>query len=151
MADSFHSLTYHLIWSTKNRTACLSEMLQPRLWEYLAGIAHQKKMQPLCVGGWFDHVHALVRLPPNLDVSKAIQWLKGPSSKWLHETFPHELGAFEWQDGYGAFSVSQSQVGEVFEYIKNQRQHHRTKTFQEEFVAFLERHGIEWKPEYIWG
>lgn len=151
MADSFHCLTYHLIWSTKNRNPWLSEEIQPRLWEYLAGICHQKKMNPLCIGGWFAHVHALVRLPPNIDVSKAVQLLKGPSSKWLHETFIQEMAAFEWQDGYGAFTVSQSQVGEVFDYIKKQREHHRIKTFQEEFTSFLDRHGIEWNPKYIWG
>jgi len=107
-------------------------------------------MVPLCVGGYLDHVHVLLRLPPNVDVSKAVQLLKGPSSKWIHETFP-ELKAFEWQDGYGAFTVSKSQTASVFEYIKAQRAHHRVKTFQEEYTEFLTRHEIEWKPEYVWG
>ena len=151
MADSFNCLNYHFIWSTKNRHPWLSEDLQPRLWEYLAGIALSKKMRPLCIGGYSDHAHVLVRLPANLDVSKAVQLLKGPSSKWLHETFQKDMHEFEWQDGYGAFTVSQSQIPDVFDYIKNQKEHHRVKTFQEEFVAFLDRHEIEWNPQYVWG
>ncbi|MBE2284255.1 MAG: IS200/IS605 family transposase [Prosthecobacter sp.] len=150
MADSFHSLTYHLIWSTKDRLPWFSEEIQPRIWEYIAGIALQKRMVPLCVGGYQDHVHVLLRLPPNLDVSKAVQLLKGPSSKWIHATFP-KMSTFEWQDGYGAFTVSKSQTSEVFDYIKKQREHHRVKTFQEEYIEFLTRHEIEWNPEYVWG
>lgn len=151
MAHSFHCLTYHFIWSTKSRAPVLSEDIQPRLWEYLAGICHQKKINPLCIGGWFDHIHALVRLPPHMDVSKAVQILKGPSSKWLHETFSRELAGFEWQAGYAAFTVSQSLVPEVFRYIKDQKEHHRLRTFQEEFLSFLEKHDIAWNPAYVWG
>lgn len=151
MADSFSNLTYHFIWSTKNRTPWISEDLQPRLWEYLAGIAHQKSMNPLCIGGTFDHVHVLVGLPTTMTVSQAVQLLKGPSSKWLKETFKQEMGGFQWQDGYGAFTVSQSQVEDVFRYVKNQKEHHRLKTFEEEFVGFLERNGIVWKKEYLLG
>lgn len=108
-------------------------------------------MAPLCVGGWFDHIHILVRLPPHMDVSKAVQLLKGLSSKWLHETFPKEQAGFEWQDGYGAFTVSQYQIPEVFRYIKDQKEHHRVRTFQEEFLSFLEKHDIKWNPSYVWG
>lgn len=151
MADSFHCLAYHFIWSTKNRTPWLADTMQPRLWEYLSGIAQQKKMIPLRIGGWYDHIHALVKLPPNLDVSKAMQLIKGPSSKWLRESFPRELAGFECQDGYGVFTVSQSQIVGVSDYIKNQREHHRGKTFQEEYLLFLQRHSIEWNPTYVWG
>lgn len=150
MADSFYSLTYHLIWSTKNRIPWVTADWENRLWEYMAGIAQQKRMIPLRVGGYDDHIHMLVRLPPNIDVSKAVQLLKGPSSKWIHDTFP-DMRTFEWQDGYGAFTVSKSQTQEVFDYIKNQREHHRVKTFQEEYLEFLTRHEISWKPEYVWG
>lgn len=150
MADFYHCLTFHLIWSTKDRVPWFSEDVQPRIWEYIAGIAQQKRMIPLCVGGHHDHIHVLLRLSPNLDISKAVQLLKGPSSKWIHSTFP-EMSAFEWQDGYGAFTVSKSQTSEVFEYIKKQREHHRLKTFQDEYIEFLNRHAIEWKSEYVWG
>lgn len=150
MADSFHSLTYHLIRSTKNREPWLSAEIRPRLWKYLGGIAHSKRMVPLCIGGYTDHVHGLVRLPPDLSVSKAVQLLKGPSSKWIHGTFPG-LKAFAWQDGYAAFTVSQSQRAHVREYIRDQEAHHRVKTFKEEFAEFLRRHEIDADPRYTWG
>ncbi len=149
MADTFHNLNFHFIWSTKGRQPWITADIETRLWEYLAGIAHQKHMTPLCIGGYDDHIHALVRLPANLDVSKAVQLLKGPSSKWIHETFP-QLRAFAWQDGYGAFTVSKSIIPEVFAYIKNQREHHGRKTYQEEFLGFLQKHEIEYKEEYLW-
>jgi putative transposase len=77
--------------------------------------------------------------------------IKGGSSKWVHDTFPEHNNNFEWQEGYGAFTVGISQVEDTKKYIKNQREHHRTKSFQEEFIAFLERHGIEYDPRYVWG
>ena len=149
MADTFHNLNFHFIWSTKNRQQWITADIETRIWEYLAGIAHQKRMMPLCIGGYDDHIHALVRLPPGLDVSKAVQLLKGPSSKWIHETFT-QMRAFAWQDGFGAFTVSKSIIPDVFTYIKNQREHHATKTYQEEFLGFLHRHEIEYKEEYLW-
>jgi REP element-mobilizing transposase RayT len=106
-------------------------------------------MAPICVGGMEDHIHMLVRVPPALAVSQAVQLIKGPSSKWIHETFPR-MGGFEWQDGYGSFAVSKSIAPAVIKYIKNQREHHRVKTFKEEFVDFLLRHEIEYKEEYLW-
>jgi hypothetical protein len=89
-------------------------------------------------------------VPPTLAVSKAVQLLKGGSSKWIHDTFPTFAG-FAWQDGYGAFSVSKSQLPEVIEYVAKQREHHRVRMFQEEFRAFLEKHGIEFDERYVWG
>jgi putative transposase len=91
----------------------------------------------------------LLRLPANLDVSKAIQLLKGPSSKWIHETFP-TLRAFRWQDGFGAFAVAQSGIPAVFNYIKSQRAHHRRMTFKEEFVEFLVKNEIDFDGDHLW-
>lgn len=138
MADSFHSLNYHLIWSTKDRYPWLTGDIESHVWEYLAGIAREKGMTAISVGGYRDHVHLLVRVPPTIDLSKAVQLLKGPSSKWMRETFPG-FSTFHWQDGYGAFTVSKSGIKGVGEYIRNQAEHHRVKTFQEEFVEFLKR------------
>ncbi len=135
MAGSFHNLNYHFIWSTKGRVPWLTRDIEARVWEYIAGIAHQKKMTPLCIGGFDDHVHVLVRLPATLEPSKAIQLLKGPSSKWIHETFP-ALRDFQWQDGYGAFTVAQSGVPAVFAYIKGQREHHRKKHSRRSSLSF---------------
>jgi REP element-mobilizing transposase RayT len=115
--------------------------IQARLWPYLGGIAKANKMSPLAIGGVADHVHALVSLPATLTISKAVQLLKGNSSKWLHEQFP-ELWSFGWQEGYGAFSIGLSGVAATKNYIATQAEHHRRKTFQEEFRSFLDKHGL---------
>jgi putative transposase len=107
-------------------------------------------MKAIQIGGTSDHVHVVASVPPTLAVSKAVQLLKGGSSKWIHETFP-ALSRFQWQDGYGAFSVSKSQLPEVMTYVADQREHHRVRTFQEELRGFLERHGIEYNEKYLWG
>jgi len=128
----------------------ITEELQERLWPYMGGIARDNKMRALSIGGVEDHVHLLLSIPSTLSIAKAMQLIKGASSKWVHETYP-EFNEFEWQEGYGAFTVGISQVPDTKTYIENQREHHRTKTFQEEFIAFLERHGIEYDPRYVWG
>jgi putative transposase len=116
----------------------------------MGGIARENKFKALQIGGIEDHVHLLLSLPSTLPISKALQLVKGGSSKWIHDTFPQHQD-FEWQEGYGAFSVGISQAEDTTKYIANQREHHRTKTYQEEFLAILERHGIEYDPRYIWG
>lgn len=107
-------------------------------------------MIALAVGGIEDHVHVLLSLPATMPLSKAVQLLKGGSSKWIHDTFPMHRD-FAWQEGYGAFSVSISGVEETKDYIANQEVHHRTKTFEDEFVAFLKRHRIEYDERYVFG
>ena len=106
-------------------------------------------MRALAIGGIEDHVHILLSLPSTIEIAKAVQLVKGGSSKWVHETFP-EYREFSWQEGYGAFSIGISQVDDTIKYIENQAEHHRRRTFQEEFIAFLEKHGIEYDPRYIW-
>lgn len=119
------------------------------MWAYIGGIARENGMVALKVGGIEDHLRAIVRLPPTMAVSRALQLLKGGSSKWIHETFP-ALADFEWQDGYGAFTISKSRLPEVIQYVENQREHHRTMTFQEEYITFLKKHGIEHDGRYVW-
>lgn len=128
----------------------ISPDIEERLCSYLGGIADRNGMTPLKNGGIEDHVHIVVGLPPTMALSKAVQLLEGGSSLWIHETFP-ELAEFAWQDGYGAFTVSKSQLPDLIEYVKNQREHHRTRTFQEEYRAFLEKHWIEYDERYLWG
>jgi len=106
--------------------------VEQRIWSYLGGIARENKMTALKIGGVEDHVHLLLGAPPTMAPSKAAQLIKGGSSPWIHETLPG-LREFAWQDGYGAFTVSKSDVPELIQYIENQREHHRTRTFQEEF------------------
>lgn len=150
MANTFTSLHYHFVFSTKNRERWLSPEIEQRVWEYMGGIARQNDMKALQIGGLDDHVHLVVGLPPTLTVSRALQLLKGGSSKWFHETFP-DLAGFEWQDGYAAFTVSKSQLPDVIGYAANQREHRRVRTFQEEYRALLEKHGIEYDERYVWG
>jgi putative transposase len=150
MANTYTSLHYHLIFSTKNRERWIAEDIERRVWAYLGGIARENEMTALTVGGIENHVHLLVGIPPTITVSRALQLLKGGSSKWVHETFP-KLHLFQWQDGYGAFTVSKSQIAEVSEYIRRQREHHRTKTFEEEYIEFLRKHELEFDERYVWG
>jgi REP element-mobilizing transposase RayT len=102
------------------------------------------------IGGVADHVHLLLSIPASLAVSKAVQLLKGGSSHWLKETFPN-LNDFAWQDGYAAFTVSQSQLDEIRAYVRSQREHHRTKTFAEEYRSILVRHHIQYDEHYLLG
>jgi REP element-mobilizing transposase RayT len=107
-------------------------------------------MKALSIGGTTDHVHVLLSLPTTSTVAKAVQLIKGGSSKWVHDTF-EGLREFAWQEGYGAFSVSASLLEETIRYIENQSGHHRRKTFQEEYVEFLRRYGIDYDERYVWG
>jgi putative transposase len=149
MPQSFTSLNYHLIFSTKNRLPLITPDLQPRLYAYLGGILRENHSVLLAAGGMPDHVHLLVALHKELAVSVALRLLKANSSKWVHETFP-EHRSFAWQTEYGAFTVSYSNLGRVKRYLANQAEHHRVRMFQEEFLAFLKWHGIEYDERYIW-
>jgi REP element-mobilizing transposase RayT len=106
-------------------------------------------MKAIEIGGVPDHVHLLVSLPSTLSIAKALQLLKGGSSKWVHDTFP-EHQQFVWQVKYGAFGVSVSLLDKVIQYIRTQAEHHRKMTFQEEFVALLKKHQIEYDERYLW-
>ena len=150
MADTYTSLYYHVVFSTKNRVGHIKPEIEHRVWEYVGGIARENKMTALQVGGIEDHIHALVMAPAALSPSQIAQYLKGDSSKWIHEEFP-ELRGFAWQDGYGAFTVSKSNLPDVVRYIESQREHHRQKTFQEEYLDFLNKHGIDYDERYVWG
>jgi REP element-mobilizing transposase RayT len=150
MANTYTSLHYHVVFSTKNRERLIAQEIEGRVWAYIGGIARKHRMTALQVGGIEDHIHALVAAPAVLSPSEIAQYLKGDSSKWIHTEFPR-MGHFGWQDGYGAFSVSRSNIPSVIAYIKNQREHHRKKTFQEEYRELLEKHGIEYDERYIWG
>ena len=149
MANTYTNLHYHIIFSTKNRAPLIHADIEQRVWEYLGGIARANGMCALRVGGVEDHVHVVTSIPATLAVSKAVQLLKGGSSGWIAETLA--VHGFAWQDGYGAFTVSRSHLAEVVEYAATQREHHRARTFQEEYRAFLTRHGIECDERYVWG
>ena len=122
--------------------------LQARLFQYIGGIARENKIKLLAAGGVDDHVHLLISMPSTISISKAMQLIKGGSSKWIHETFPeHRL--FEWQQGYGAFSIGIGDIERTINYINNQAEHHGKMDFKIEFRAFLKKHGIEYDERYI--
>jgi REP element-mobilizing transposase RayT len=149
MPQSLTCLYYHLIFSTKNREPLLADALRPRLYEYVGGILRAEKAVLVAAGGMPDHVHWLAALHQETSISEALRLIKANSSKWIHETFPDLIG-FSWQTGYGAFSVSFSRLPDVKHYIAAQAEHHRTTTFQEEFLLFLKRHEVSYNERYLW-
>lgn len=150
MPHTYCSNLVHCVFSTKERMRSIKVEIQPKLWAYMGGIARNHDFRALAVGGTEDHCHVLVSLPPVMAVSKAVQLLKGSSSKWLHDTQP-EMRAFAWQQAYGAFSVSISHTDDTIAYILNQTEHHAKRDFQQEFLAFLKKHAIEYDPAHVWG
>ena len=147
---SYISSYFHCVFSTKERRSFISPVVAERLWPYLGGIAAKNNFAALQIGGVADHVHILLSLPATMPIAKAVQLIKGGSSKWTHDTFP-ELRDFAWQERYGAFTVSVSQLDTVVRYIKGQEEHHRKLSFKEEFVALLKKHRIEFDERFLWG
>jgi REP element-mobilizing transposase RayT len=138
----------HCVFSTKDRRNLISEETQPQLWSFLGGIARKNGFKALMVGGTENHVHILLSLPATLPLAKAMQLVKGASSRWMNESFKTR---FAWQEGYGAFTVGVSQKSDTIAYIQNQAEHHRKRNFEEEFLAFLKKNDIEYDPKHVWG
>jgi REP element-mobilizing transposase RayT len=149
MPQSFVSLNCHVIFSTKNREPLLMPEWTPRLHDYVGGIVRAKGGSLLAAGGMPDHVHLLVSLGKQTGIADLVRDIKSNSSRWVHETF-ERLRGFAWQTGYGAFAVSYSNLGNVKDYVAKQPEHHRVRTFQEEFLGFLQRHQIEFDAKYLW-
>src|SRR5581483_10403762 len=126
---SYVSSYFHCVFSTKDRNPIITPDLTQRLFPFLGGIARQNDIKAVEIGGVADHVHILLSLPPTMPVAKAMQLIKGGSSKWVHDTFPEHC-LFRWQEKYGAFSVSVSQLDKTREYIRNQAEHHRKMSFK---------------------
>jgi REP-associated tyrosine transposase len=146
--STFTKLIYHVVFSTKYRRKLIFGSFGERLYEYIGGVIRAQNGRLIEIGGVEDHVHLLVNLPPTKSISDTIREIKANASKWSNE-LPDTTYRFEWQKGYGAFTVSYSQVDSVRHYIRNQREHHRTKTFEEEYTLFLERHNIEFDRQYL--
>ena len=149
MAGTFTSLSYHLVFSTKDRFPMIHGGIQERLYEFIGGIIRRHDSLMMEIGGMPDHVHILARIAPKHPLSDLIRALKSKSSGWIHEQFP-EASKFAWQEGYGAFTVSKSDIPRVREYIRGQSEHHRKVGFQEEFRKFLELHEIEFDENHLW-
>ena len=149
MANTYSALYYHIVFGTKGRELWISPHIETRIWAYLAEVANVHGMVAHKIGGLEDHIHAVLELPPTLTISKAVQLLKGNSSRWIRITFP-ELDMFCWQDGYGVFTVSKSALPATIRYVERQREAHLNRSFQEEFRALLSRHEITYDERHLW-
>jgi len=137
----------HVIFSTKERQRFIPKKMQSSLWAYMASICHNKGIEPIAINGADNHVHVLFHLPPAMALAKAVNVVKANSSRWMSE---HKRG-FAWQDGYGAFSVSESNTDAVIRYIRDQEKHHRRRTYEQEYIAFLKKHRVKYDLRYVFG
>ena len=149
MPQSFARIYCHVIFSTKSREPLVQADVAPRLYAYIGGTAREIGTRLLAAGGMPDHVHLLISLGRRTTLADAVRDLKSNSSRWIHQTFDN-LRGFGWQNGYGGFSVSHSNIDDVKRYIAGQADHHRGRSFKEEFRALLKRHGIEFDERYVW-
>jgi REP-associated tyrosine transposase len=138
MAHSYTDLIYHIIYATKKRQPLIENHFQPRLYEYTGGTIRGLKSTLLEIGGGADHIHILAKVPPTISISDFLEKLKANTSKWGNAV----NRGFRWQEGYSAFTVSESQVGRVRDYIQNQREHHARFSYRDELIAVLEAHGV---------
>jgi len=149
MPQSLSFLLVHIVFSTKDRAAVLAPAVRPGLHAYLATVARNADCECYRVGGVADHVHLAIRLSRTITTAQLVQEVKTSSSKWLKTQSP-ALANFAWQRGYGAFSVGTSDLDALRHYIDTQEEHHRTRTFQDEYRGFLTKYGVEYDERYVW-
>lgn len=146
MANTYTQLYVHIVFAVKDRDALISEEIETQLYPYIAGACKNRKHHLIAIGGMPDHVHMLVGMAPTESISEFVQSIKIQTSKWIHETFGRRK--FGWQSGYGAFTYSKSLLPPVERYILKQKEHHKKKSFDEEFREILEKAGIEYDERY---
>jgi REP element-mobilizing transposase RayT len=149
MSQSLAKIIVHVVYGTKNREPFLSKTIRAKLYAYTVGILNDQHCITLAINGVEDHVHLLIILSKNISVSKILEEVKKGTSRWL-KTQGAAFQHFSWQGGYGAFSVSESQIPKVIEYINNQEQHHQKISFQDELKALLNKHHIDFDEQYLW-
>ena len=149
MPQSLSSILIHLIFSTKNREPSLSPEIDAELYPYIASIFKAMKSPALIIDGASDHLHTLFSLSRVVTIADLVEEVKTESSKWI-KTKGQEFRNFHWQNGYGAFSISQSEVATVRRYIRRQKEHHRRVTFQDEYRRFLAAYEVEYDERYVW-
>jgi len=149
MPQSLSRLIVHIVFSTKSRVPVLNESIRHELYPYLAGALRNLECAAIKIGGAADHVHLLCLLSKNLALARLVEKLKTGSSKWLKTRGPH-LHSFHWQNGYGGFSVSASQLEEVSRYIEQQQEHHRKISFQDEYRKLLDKYGVPYDERFVW-
>jgi len=149
MAGTFTALCCHIVFSTKDRRPMITSDIKPRLLDYIGGVIRGENGSAMEINAMPDHAHILARRRADAPLSVLVQKVKSHSSGWIHREFP-DARAFTWQEGYGAFAVSKSQVGRVAAYIRDQEEHHAVKDFRQELLALLEAHGVDYDAERIW-
>ncbi len=150
MANSYLQVYFHYVFSTKNREPLIYTRIENDLWKYMAGVAKSNNLIPVIVNGTENHAHLLVALPATITFAKAIQQIKGAFSFWMNSNID-EISGFEWQVGYGAFSVAQPNLKNIVSYIKNQKEHHKNQSFEDEYVELLNKNGVLYDERYLWG
>jgi len=148
MANTYSQINIHCVFAVKGRENIITKNFREDLHKYMHGILKNDSIYPLAIGGWKDHVHVFFELPPSMKISDIMRDIKAVTSKWINDN-KLVRGKFQWQEGYGAFSYSRSQRNDVIQYIINQEEHHRIKTFREEYLDMLRKFEIEYKDEYV--
>jgi REP element-mobilizing transposase RayT len=148
MANTYTQLYFHIVFAVKGRQNLISAEWKVELYKYISGIVANKNQKMLILNGVPNHIHLLLSMTPDCNLSDLVREIKCNSSKWINEK-GFLRGRFQWQLGFGAFTVSQSGVSNVINYIKHQENHHRVKTFQEEYIEYLIDNDVDYKPEYI--
>ena len=148
MANTYSQINVHAIFSVKGRDNVLKESFREELFKYIAGILKNNKQFPLAVNGYADHVHIFFELNNSMAISDILRIVKTNSSKWINQK-EFVMGKFSWQEGFGAFSYSRSQRNNVIEYIMNQEDHHKKRSFKEEYLELLEKFEIKFQDEYV--
>jgi REP element-mobilizing transposase RayT len=149
MSQSLSKVYVHITFSTKNRLPLIDDSIKMSLWEYIGGICKRLECSPIRVGGYNDHVHICCLLSKKMSIMNLLEEIKKQSSKWI-KTKGNQYIQFYWQDGYSIFSINPVEIEVVVRYIDTQEEHHKKRTFKEELLAFLKKHGFEYDETYLW-
>ncbi len=149
MPQSLSKVYVHITFSTKNRKKLIDDEIKSSLFEYLGGVCKGLECNPIQVGGYKNHIHVACLLSKKITQMKLMEEIKKRSSKWI-KTKGRKYSNFYWQDGYGIFSVNPAEINVVVNYIKNQEDHHKRLSFQDEFRAFLKKYSVEYDERYVW-
>ncbi|OVE81841.1 transposase [bacterium K02(2017)] len=149
MTNTYTNHIYHIVFSTKNRLPLITPDLKEKLYNYIGGIIQEEKGVLISIGGMPDHIHICVKLKACVSISEMLRKIKSNSSKWVNELLKNNP-KFAWQNGFGSFTVSESQLIPLMNYIKNQEEHHRNKSFKDEFIGFVKKQNIKYDEKYFW-
>ena len=149
MPQSLSYIYLHITFSTKKRYPFIDKTIEQELWSYIGGICKMLECNPICIGGNNDHIHICCTLSRKITQTKLLEEIKKESSKWI-KTKGERYKKFYWQSGYGIFSVNPSEIDKVVKYIDDQHEHHKRRTFQDEFLAFLKKYNVKYDERYLW-